>query len=130
MTLYLLIALLVGLTAWMVYNYWRISKAAKKLSNEEFSQKMHGGAQILDVRSPAAFQRKHIIGARNFPAQPLSQFKASLSALRKDKPILIYENVRGSLVANAALALKKAGYQDVYVLEYGLDYWDGKIKEG
>ncbi len=125
MTFNLLIALLVLLASWMGYNYWRISKAAKVVDNADFAKLMQKG-QIIDLRPAVEFQTKHIIGARNFPKE---QFKASLSALRKEKPVLIYENTRGSLVSNAALILKKNGFHEVYTLKYGLNYWDGKVKE-
>lgn len=127
MTPYLLMIVLLGTIAWLAFNYWRIRSAAKPVDNEEFAKLMHN-AQIIDVRPSVQFQHKHIIGARNFPAQPPAQFKQSLSALRRDKPILIYENNRGTLTANASLILKKNGYRDVYVLKYGLEYWDGKVK--
>ena len=39
------------------------------------------------------------------------------------------ENSRSSRVTNAALYLKKQGYTDIYVLSYGLDSWNGKVKK-
>lgn len=122
----LLVIILLTLAIWLGFNYWRVRRAAKIVNNETFNQLIRKG-QLVDVREPAEFHRKHILGARNIPA---TQFKASLSALRKDKPVLLYENTRSQKVANAALALKKAGYTDVYILDYGIDNWTGKVKEG
>lgn len=122
----LLVIILLTLAIWLGFNYWRVRRAAKIVNNETFNQLIRKG-QLVDVREPAEFHRKHILGARNIPA---TQFKASLSALRKDKPVLLYENTRSQKVANAALALKKAGYTDVYILDYGIDDWTGKVKEG
>lgn len=68
--------------AWFVWNYFRVRRAAQYISNAEFESMMRG-AQIVDLRSPNEFRRKHILGARNLPSE---QFKASVSALRKDKP--------------------------------------------
>lgn len=124
MTLYLLLALLLAITAWIAYNYWRINKAAKVLDNEDFARLIPKG-QLIDLRPTAEFQRKHITGARNFPKE---SFKQSLTALRKNKPVLLYDNMRGAAVSNAALLLKKNGFEQVYILKYGLDYWDGKLK--
>ena len=81
---------------------------------------------MIDLREPVEFHAKHILGARNIPS---TQLKLSLAALRKDKPILLYENSRSSRVTNAALYLKKQGYTDIYVLSYGLDSWNGKVKK-
>ena len=81
---------------------------------------------MIDLREPVEFHAKHILGARNIPS---SQLKLSTGALRKDKPILLYENSRSSRVTNAALFLKKQGYTDIYVLAYGMNSWNGKVKK-
>lgn len=122
---WILILSLALFAAYIGYRYWRLRRAATLLENEDFAQMMRSG-QLIDLREVGAFQRKHILGARNIP---YSQLKNSLSALRKDKPVLIYENLRGSAVTNAAFLLKKHGFSEVYILSYGLDNWDGKVKE-
>lgn len=120
-----------ALMAWIVWNYVRIKRAANYVTKEDFKALMRTG-QILDLRDPAAFQRKHILGARNFPLgrdkKGKQTFEASLSALRKDKPVLLYDNSRGQAIGRAVLILKKAGFTDVHVLKDGFDYWDGKVK--
>ncbi|GGE34092.1 rhodanese-like domain-containing protein [Streptococcus himalayensis] len=118
--------ILLGIAGWMTLNYFRVRKAAQIVGNETFASLIRTG-QLVDVRDAAEFQAKHILGARNIPS---SQLKLSMSALRKDRPVLLYENSRGQRVMNAALALKKAGYQEIYILSYGLDSWDGKVKKG
>lgn len=118
------IGLTLALVAWMGFNYVRVRRAAKLLNNEEFSAMMKS-SQVVDVREPSEFERKHILGARNIPS---TQFKESLRALRKEKPVLIYENSRGTRVNNVALLLKKHGFNQVYILSYGLDEWKGKVK--
>ncbi|MEW4354274.1 rhodanese-like domain-containing protein [Streptococcus pneumoniae] len=122
---WILLAILVGVVAWMTFNYFRVRKAAQVVGNETFASLIRTG-QLIDVRDASEFQVKHILGARNIPS---SQFKLSMNALRKDKPVLLYENSRGQRVMNAALALKKAGYKEIYILSYGLDSWDGKVKK-
>ena len=62
-------------------------RAAKIVDNAEFEALIRKG-QLIDVREPAEFHRKHILGARNIPS---NQLKSSLAALRKDKPVLLYE---------------------------------------
>lgn len=124
MTTTMIWLIIIALLVWMGYNYWRIRKAAKLIDNETFANLIRSG-QLLDLRSPSEFHRKHILGARNIQA---AQLKDSLGALRKDKPILIYEDGRSQLVSNAALLLKKNGYTDIYILESGLNGWNGKVK--
>ncbi|MBF0787510.1 MULTISPECIES: rhodanese-like domain-containing protein [unclassified Streptococcus] len=123
-TLYILLLFVIILGAWIGFNYWRLRRAARVVENHTFAEKIHGG-QLVDLREPVEYRRKHIMGARNIPAQ---QLKQSLGALRKDKPVLLYENDRGQLVMQAALLLKKKGYNDIYILSYGLNGWDGKVK--
>jgi rhodanese-related sulfurtransferase len=124
-----MLSVLMWLTAlaiitFMVWNYFRIRQAATYLTNDEFKKRMVGG-QLIDIRSPELFRQKHILGARNFQ---MAQSSVSLSALRKDKPVLLYENTRGAQIGRAVLALKKAGFTEVYVLRDGFDHWDGKTK--
>ncbi|MDY3024853.1 rhodanese-like domain-containing protein [Streptococcus hyovaginalis] len=121
-TLLVLVSILV--IAWSAWNYFRLKKAATFVENDEFLQLMRVG-QLIDIREPSRFHQKHILGARNFPMQ---QFEASLGALNKEKPVLIYDDNRGVLIPRAAKILKKAGFERVYVLENGFDYWNGKVK--
>ncbi|HFU4025353.1 TPA: rhodanese-like domain-containing protein [Streptococcus suis] len=120
-TILVFVAILGG---WMGFNYWRLRQAATVIDNGEFAEKIHSG-QLIDLRDPSEFRRKHILGARNIPYQ---QLKQSVGAIRKDKPVLIYENDRGQLVTPAALYLKKQGYSEIYILRYGLNGWNGKVK--
>ena len=100
MVTWILWALILAMLAWMGFNYLRIRRAAKIVDNEEFEALIRTG-QLIDLRDPAEFHRKHILGARNIPS---SQLKTSLAALRKDKPVLLYENQRAQRVTNAALS--------------------------
>lgn len=121
---WILWAILLGMLAWMGFNYFRIRRAAKIVDNSEFETLIRQG-QLIDLRDSSDFHRKHILGARNIPSQ---QLKSSINALRKDKPVLLYENSRGQRVTNAAIYLKKQGFNDIYILSYGLDSWSGKVK--
>ncbi|CQR25301.1 rhodanese-related sulfurtransferase [Streptococcus varani] len=122
--LYILVATILLVAGWAGFNYWRLRRAAKLLENAEFAEKIFTG-QLIDLRDPVEFRRKHILGARNIPYE---QLKQSLGAIRKDKAVLLYENDRGQRVTPAALYLKKQGYTDIYILSYGLNAWDGKVK--
>ncbi|HFR3539114.1 TPA: rhodanese-like domain-containing protein [Streptococcus suis] len=123
-TLWIFIVFVLILGSWMGFNYWRLRQAATVIDNGAFAEKIHGG-QLIDLRDPSEFSRKHILGARNIPYQQLRQ---STAALRKDKPVLMYENDRGQLVTPAALYLKKQGFKEIYILSYGLNGWNGKVK--
>ncbi|MBM7642608.1 rhodanese-like domain-containing protein [Streptococcus loxodontisalivarius] len=119
-----LLTVLIVFTAWTAWNYYGLRRKAKFVGNESFKDLIHQG-QLIDVREAAAFQEKHILGARNLPQ---SQLKQSLSALRKDKPVLVYDSGNGQVIARSIGILHKAGFKDIYVLENGLAGWNGKTK--
>ncbi|PZO94751.1 MAG: rhodanese-like domain-containing protein [Streptococcus pyogenes] len=115
---------LLAILAYMFWRYYAFKKSVTQIDNETFKAMMRH-SQIIDLRDPASFQRKHILGARNFSER---QFAVALSALRKDKPILLYEGSRPTFAPKAARQLKAAGYTDLYFLKTGFDAWDGKVK--
>ncbi|KXT78261.1 rhodanese-like domain-containing protein [Streptococcus sp. DD13] len=119
-----LLLVILAFVLWFAYRYLRLRSAAKILSSEEFQAMMHG-AQVIDIREADLFREKHILGARNIP---YSQLKMSGKALRKDKPVLLYEGDVATRVTPAATYLKKQGYKDIYILNGGLARWTGKIK--
>lgn len=124
MALNIIIAVfLVWIIATQGYFYIQGKRAATYLENDAFKQQMHQ-AQIVDVREPAAFKRKHILGARNIP---FSQMKLYQNALRKDKPVFLYEDNK-AMAIRFAVKLKKQGYSELYILKGGLNRWDGKTK--
>ena len=106
MVTWILWALILAMLAWMGFNYLRIRRAAKIVDNAEFEALIRKG-QLIDVRDAAEFHRKHILGAANIPS---SQLKSSLAALRKDKPVLLYENQRGQRVTNAATLFEETRF--------------------
>ena len=117
---------LIAIIGWFAWSYFSVRRAAKFIDNAEFESMLHT-SQVIDVREAAAFKAKHIMGARNLPA---SQIQMSYSAIRKDKPVLLYDSSRSAALPRVIKTLKKAGYTNLYVLKDGFDYWTGKIKEG
>ena len=103
MVTWVLWGLIVAMLVWMGYNYLRIRRAAKIVDNAEFEALIRTG-QLIDLRDPADFHRKHILGARNIPS---NQLKTSLAALRKDKPVLLYENQRAQTCYQCSDFLEK-----------------------
>lgn len=121
----IVLVILVAIVVWMAWTYFSLRRAAKFIDNAEFESMIHT-SQLIDVREAGAFKTKHIMGARNLPA---SQIQLSMSAIRKDKPVLLYDSSRSSALPRVIRTLKKAGYTNLYVLKDGFDYWTGKVKE-
>ena len=118
--------LLIALLAIVLLPRFRPRFYAKLIDNREFNQKISENAQLFDVREAAQFRKKHIMGARNIPANQVEQ---SLGSFSKDKDILLYENGRPQHTTSVASKLKKAGYKNVFILKEGLSKWGGKVKE-
>lgn len=77
---------------------------------------------IVDARDADQFAREHIPGAINIEWR---QALARRGELPKDKPVLVYCNT-GSLSAQAGLALRVAGMDNVRILQGGFAEWKAK----
>lgn len=85
---------------------------------------INAGAQPVDIRAAAQFEKAHLLDARNVP---LSDFDHQLPALEKlkDRGILIYcEN--GATAIKAVEKLKERGITSVKSLRGGLAAWRGE----
>lgn len=77
---------------------------------------------VIDARDPAQFAKGHIPGAINMDWR---QVLAKRNTIPKNKPVLIYCNT-GSLSAQAGFALRVAGWDNVKILQGGIEEWKAK----
>lgn len=77
---------------------------------------------VIDARDKGQFDKGHIPGALNIEWR---QVLARRNEIPKDKPVLIYCN-QGTLSAQAGLALRLAGYENVRILQGGMSEWQAK----
>ena len=77
---------------------------------------------IIDAREPAQFARGHIPGAVNIDWR---QVLGQRNNIPKNRPVLIYCNT-GALSAQAGFALRVAGWDNVRILQGGLQDWQAK----
>ena len=82
---------------------------------------INAGAQPVDVRAPAQYEKAHILDARNVPLGDLDQHVASLQKLQ-DRGILLYCDT-GSTAAKAVETLKARGVLGAKSLRGGLTAW-------
>ena len=94
----------------------------KQLEALEFISLRNKGLPVIDVRSPLEFEKGHIPGAINMDWR---QVLAKRHTIPKDKPVLIYCNT-GSLSAQAGFALRVAGWENVRILQGGMEEWKAK----
>lgn len=74
---------------------------------------------IIDARDATQFADGHIPGAHNIEWRRVLDERA---AIPTDQPVLIYCNT-GSLSAQAGFALRVAGYENVRILQGGIEAW-------
>jgi rhodanese-related sulfurtransferase len=90
---------------------------AEQIPKEEWPKFM-----VIDARDPPQFAKGHIPGAINMDWR---QVLAKRSTIPKNKPVLIYCNT-GSLSAQAGFALRVAGWDNVKILQGGMEEWKAK----
>ena len=77
---------------------------------------------VIDARDAAQFAKNHIPGAINMD---WLQVLAKRDNIPKNKPVLIYCNT-GSLSAQAGFALRVAGWDNLRILQGGMEEWKAK----
>lgn len=77
---------------------------------------------VIDARDAAQYGRGHIPGAVNMDWR---RVLARRNEIPKDRPVLIYCNT-GTLSAQAAFALRVAGWENVRILQGGMEEWKAK----
>jgi len=77
---------------------------------------------VIDARDAAQFAKEHIPGAINIEWRKIAGRRAEIT---KDKMVLIYCNT-GSLSAQAVFAMRLLGWDNVKVLQDGIEGWKTK----
>ncbi|MEG0284772.1 MULTISPECIES: rhodanese-like domain-containing protein [Vagococcus] len=121
----LTIGVLYGLNK--LYLFLLRKSAAEIATQEEFQENMRS-AQVIDVREKEDYNRGHILGARSVPYTISKAHKEYLTAIRKDKPIYLYDN-KQTMAIYMARMLKKEGFTNIYILKEGYSGWTGKTKK-
>ena len=90
---------------------------AQQIPKEEWSKML-----VIDARDPEQFAKGHIPGAINMDWRQVLSKRDTIS---KDKPVLIYCNT-GTLSAQAGFAMRVAGWDNVRILQGGMEEWTAK----
>ncbi len=94
-----------------------------KASVAEFKKAIDGEiGTLVDVRTPEEFAKGHIEGAVNINFKKRT-FPSYISAIAKDKPVLIYCR-SGNRSGKAAFIMQALGFNDVYDLTSGYKGWN------
>lgn len=81
---------------------------------------------FIDARDAGQYAREHIPGAIHIEWRRVIAERARIP---RDRPVLLYCNT-GSLSAQAAFALRLAGWDNVRVLQGGLEGWKAAGRPG
>lgn len=106
-------------------------QTASELPPSDAKRLIDGGALILDVREPGEFGKGRIAGARNVPRGMLELRAAADSPVadaelagRLDQHLFVYcTKSPGARSLLAAQTLAALGYENVNVIEGGLNAW-------
>lgn len=81
----------------------------------------HSNALIVDVREPSAYSAGHLREAKNVPLKELSNRLGDLAKHKSKAVIAVCQS--GSQSAKAASQLRKAGFEQAFSLEGGMNAW-------
>ncbi len=114
---------LVGLTvAIIATEVARLFRGYKSLKPAELTRMINAGdAVVIDLSATSDFEKGHIVGSRNVQPAQLTPAHKLLASARQSPVVLLCRT--GNASATAAKALKKAGFEQVYVLDGGLPAW-------
>ena len=91
------------------------------VEKEKFEQLMKQEVQLIDVRTSGEFQGGTIGDAQNIDFNA-PDFKAQVSKLDKDKPVLVF-CAAGGRSAGASKVLDSLGFKRIYDLRGGYRGW-------
>ena len=99
----------------------RKSRGLTHIEPPEAVKLINNDAVIIDIRSPEAFAKGHIVNARNIPMDELDANQEKIDRLGS-KPILTVCDA-GMSSKRAVDSLRKAGLETVYGLKGGITAW-------
>jgi rhodanese-related sulfurtransferase len=114
-----------GLTiAIIVTEIARLFRGYRSIKPAELTRLINGGnAVVIDLSAGSDFEKGHITGSRNVQPAQLTPAHKLLASARQSPVVLVCRTGTGTASSNAAKALKKAGFEQVSVLDGGIAAW-------
>jgi rhodanese-related sulfurtransferase len=112
------------LASFFVLIFFELRRKAQGITNLEPQAAVgliNADAIVLDLRSPEAFGRGHIVNAKNIPFADLDANEEKINRF-KSKPILAVCDA-GINSSKAVDKLRKSGIESVYGLKGGISAW-------
>ncbi|WP_329848031.1 rhodanese-like domain-containing protein [Stenotrophomonas sepilia] len=119
----MLSAALVGLTVAIIFTeIRRLFRGFKGIKPAELTQLINaGGTVVVDLSASGDFEKGHIAGSRNAQASAFGPENKLVANAKQSPVVLVCRS--GNASETAAKALKKAGFEKVYVLDGGIPAW-------
>ena len=115
---YLSIPLLTVLVLLILSN---AKKGGKKISCQTLiSMTNQNRALIIDIRDSESFNAGHITASKNIPQNELTRRINEITNI--DKSLILVCDM-GNISPNAGEALKKEGFEEIYLLKGGINQW-------
>jgi len=118
--LFSLLFVILTLLVWNIFG--NVVGGVKLLSTDEVTQLINReDAEVIDIRSQTEFENGHIINAKNFGLQELSE---KMNKLRnKNKKGIIFYCSNGRLSLKETQKLTRQGEEMIYCLKGGIASW-------
>ncbi|WP_333820256.1 thioredoxin [Ohtaekwangia sp.] len=119
---------MIGFMAMLMVASAAMGQQKTQLSTDEFLAKLQQAkdGQVVDVRTPEEFRKNHLNGAFNMNINS-KEFESMVSALDKNKPVLVY-CLSGGRSAKAAQYMRSHGFREVYEMTGGMMQWTAEHK--
>ena len=104
--------------------FTELQRRARGLTNvepQEAVKLINAEAVVIDLRSPEAFARGHIVNAKNMPFEELPANKDKIAKYAKKAIITVCD--AGVTSAKVVDSLRKSGIENVYGLKGGITAW-------
>jgi rhodanese-related sulfurtransferase len=99
----------------------RRARGVVSLEPQDAVKLINADAVVIDLRSPEAFAKGHIVNARNIPADELGEKSAVLEKFRS-RPIVTVCDA-GMTSSRTVDKLRKSGLENVFGLRGGIATW-------
>jgi rhodanese-related sulfurtransferase len=99
----------------------RRARGITSLEPQDAVKLINADAVVIDLRSPEAFAKGHIVNARNIPADELGEKSAVLEKFRS-RPIVTVCDA-GMTSGRTVDKLRKSGLENVFGLRGGIAAW-------
>lgn len=99
----------------------RKARGLTSIEPQDAVKLINADAVVIDLRSPEAFARGHIVNAKNLPFEDLPANRDKITKYAK-KPIVAVCDA-GMTSSKVVESLRKTGFENVYGLKGGINAW-------